>query len=61
MPHAAAGRWLSRMRLTKRFGGSGVGGQGIDVKMADSARRADLSLSSGLSSIFRFASRCSFF
>ena len=49
------------MRLTERFVGSGVGGQGMDVKMADSARRADLSRSSGLSSIFRFASRCSFF
>ena len=31
------------------------------VKMAERARRADFSLSSGLSSTLRFASLCSFF
>ena len=49
------------MCLTMRFGGSGVCGQGTDAKIDESARRADFSLSSGLPSIFLFASLCSFF
>ena len=55
------GRCLSHTSLTTRFGASGVCGQGTAVKMADRARRADFSLSSGLSSNFRLASLCSFF
>ena len=42
-------------------GGSGVCGRGTAAKMVESARRADLSLSSGLSSALRFASLCSLF
>jgi len=52
---------INDMCLTMRFGGSGVCGQGTEAKIDESARRADFSLSSGLSSIFLFASLCSFF
>ena len=52
---------LACEQLTVLDGGSGVCGRGAAAKMVESARRADLSLSSGLSSAFRFASLCSLF
>ena len=52
---------LACEQLTVLDGGSGVCGRGTAAKMVESARRADLSLSSGLSSAFRFASLCSLF